>query len=163
MDAGAPNSTSATENAPIRTPATRAGRAKASHDGTFVETRNRERCWPTSVASRERNKGSLLSASMPRSIGLQVDQEARRVRTGAAGREAVISLVLFFGQIEIAVIGNALEHARDAGAAHALLARQRHLHARLGQRRRRCLGRRHYDGPTRAPQMDLERLVPRVV
>src|SRR5258706_4582031 len=98
MDAGAPNSTSATENAPIRTPATRAGRAKASHDVTFVETRNRERCWPTSVASRERNRGSLLSASMARAIGLQVDQETRRVRTGAARRQAVPSLVRFLGQ-----------------------------------------------------------------
>src|SRR5258708_36236143 len=99
MDAGAPNSTSATENAPIRTPATRAGRAKASHDVTFVETRNRERCWPTSVASRERNKGSFLSARIPRSSSLHFIQVARRVRTQAARREALRAVMVFFRQL----------------------------------------------------------------
>src|SRR5882672_4947859 len=68
MDAGAPNSTSAIEKAPMRTPPTRAGRTKPSTGVTFVAPRNRERCRPTSTASRERSKGSLLSASMRKSI-----------------------------------------------------------------------------------------------
>ncbi len=53
---------------------------------------------------------------------LEVDQEARCQRTRAAGREALVSLVLFFGEVEVAVVGEALEHAREAGAADPLLA-----------------------------------------
>src|SRR5690625_3280003 len=68
------------------------------------------------------------------SFNLKVEHQHTRLGATAAWQHLIVGLFLGVGEVEIPVIGLALEYAGKTGAAHALFARNRDIDAVLGER-----------------------------
>src|SRR6516225_977937 len=90
----------------------------------------RERAGDRGGGARARLDARVVTCS----AASEIEHEHGRAVARTARQQLVVGGALFVGQVEVAVVRLAGQHAREAGAAHALLAGDGHLDAAGAQR-----------------------------
>src|SRR5437870_1412898 len=93
---------------------------------------------------------------LSRALRLKIEHQTRALRAGAARRELIPSGSLVGCEEHISMIRNAFEHARETGAANAVLTRARNVDTCCCQRFKDTLVRRNGDDFARRGDLHVE-------